>query len=68
MANRLTLPNKQDKFPLHGTGNGKCGYKLLLNCLPAQPVPVFREMYVKISNVSTFKACNDEIETNPNLL
>ena len=44
-------------------GNGqrysKCGIKLLLNCLPAhlvpiyrEPVPIYREMYVKISNVS----------------
>ena len=30
-----------------GRRYGKCGNKLLLNCLPAQ-------MYVKISNVSTY--------------
>jgi hypothetical protein len=31
----------------------KCGNKLLLNCLPALLVPIYREMYIKISNVST---------------
>ena len=35
-------PVTRDKFPLHGTGKGKCGNKLLLNCLPAQPVPIYR--------------------------
>ena len=37
----------------NGCYNYKIGIKMLLNCLPAQPVPIFREMYIKISNVST---------------
>jgi hypothetical protein len=27
-------PVARDKFPLHGTGNGKCGIEMLLNCEP----------------------------------
>jgi hypothetical protein len=51
-----------------GTSNGKCGIKLLLNCQPAILVPIYREMYIKISNVSTNTACPDEIGANPHLL
>jgi len=53
----------------------ECRNKLLLNYLPAylvpmyrEPVPIYREMYVKISNVSTNTACPDEIGAYPHLL
>ena len=35
---RADAPVARDKFPLHGTGNGKCGNKLLLNCQTANLV------------------------------